>query len=118
MYCDAGYQGIAKCPWMVGAKLEHRVSMLPGKRRGLLATREGNLQDHLETAKAHNRSKIEHLFRVIKPQLGFQKTRLRGMGKNRWNIQLLTALIKICISLVLINWLKHEYRHGEPCWHE
>jgi IS5 family transposase len=41
---------------------------------------------------AHIRAKGEHPFRVIKQQLGFQKTRLRGMLKNRCKVKMLAAL--------------------------
>ena len=83
VYADAGYQGIAKRPQMAGKTMEFRVAMRPGKRRVLPDTPEGRLQDPIETAKAHIRSKGEHPFRVIKQQFGFQKTRLRGLAKNR-----------------------------------
>jgi IS5 family transposase len=82
VYADAGHQGIAKRPEMAGMTTEFRVAMRPGKRRALPDTRDGKLQDLFETAKAHIRSKVEHPFRVIKQQFGFQKTRLRGLAKN------------------------------------
>ena len=63
-----------------------------GKCRTLPDTAEGKLQDLIETAKAHIRSKDEHPFRVIKHQFGFDKTRLRGMIKNRHKIFVLAAL--------------------------
>jgi IS5 family transposase len=46
----------------------------------------------IETATAHIRSKVENPFRVIKQQFGFQKTRLRGLAKNRCKIRVLAAL--------------------------
>jgi IS5 family transposase len=92
VYADAGYQGIAKRPEMVGRTTDFRVAMRPGKRRALPDTPEGRLQDLIETAKAHIRSKGEHPFRVIKQQFGFQKTRLRGLAKNRCKINVLAAL--------------------------
>jgi IS5 family transposase len=46
----------------------------------------------IETAKDHIRAKVEHPFRVIKRQLRFQKTRLRGMIKNLCKVNLLVAL--------------------------
>jgi IS5 family transposase len=95
VYGDAGYQGIAKRPEMDGTKAEFRVAMRPGKRRVLPDTPEGKLQDLIETAKAHIRSKVEHPFRVIKQQFGFQKTRLRGLDKNRCKIHVLTALTNL-----------------------
>jgi IS5 family transposase len=57
--------------------------------------RDAALQDLIETAKAHIRSKGEHPFRVIKQQFGFQKTRLRGMAKNRCKVNVLTALTNL-----------------------
>ena len=92
MYGDAGYQGIAKRPEMAGKTTEFRVAMRPGKRRVLPDTPEGRLHDLIETAKAHIRSKGEHPFLVIKQQFGFQKTRLRGLAKNRCKINVLAAL--------------------------
>ena len=89
---DAGYQGIAKRPEMAGKTTEFRVAMRPGKRRALPDTPEGRLQDLIKTAKAHIRSKGEHPFRVIKQQFGFQKTRLRGLAKNGYKINVLAAL--------------------------
>ncbi len=65
VYGDAGYQGIAKRPELLGKTMEFRVAMRPGKRRGLPDTPEGRLQDLIETAKAHIGSKVEHPFRVI-----------------------------------------------------
>ncbi|WP_246833729.1 IS5 family transposase [Synechococcus sp. CB0101] len=92
VYGDAGYQGIAKRPEMAGKTAEFRVAMRPGTRRALPDTPDGRVQDLIETAKAHIRSKVEHPFRVIKQQFGFQKTRLRGLAKNRCKINVLAAL--------------------------
>lgn len=66
---------------MAGNSAEFRVAMRPGKHRVLPKTPNGKLQDLIETANAHIRSKVEHPFRVIKQQFGFHKTRLRG-GKE------------------------------------
>lgn len=82
VYADAGYQGIEKREEMQGRGIGFRVAMRPGKRRALPDTPEGRVDDLIETAKAHVRAKVEHPFRVIKQQFGFQKTRLRGMLKR------------------------------------
>ena len=79
VYADAVYQGIEKRDEMQGRWIAFRVAMRPGKRRVLPDTPEGRLDDLVETAKAHMRAKVEHPFRVIKWQFGFQKIRLRGM---------------------------------------
>jgi len=92
VYADAGYQGIEKRPEMQGRGIGFRVAMRPGKRRVLPDTPEGRVDDLVETAKAHIRAKVEHPFRVIKQQFGFQKTRLRGMLKNGCKVKVLAAL--------------------------
>lgn len=61
-------------------------------------TPEGRLQDLIEAAKAHIRSKVEHPFQVIKQQFGFQKTRLRGLAKSRCKINVLAALTNLVLA--------------------
>ena len=41
---------------------------------------------------AHFRAKVEHPFRVIKRQFGFEKTRLRDILKNGCKVKVLAAL--------------------------
>ena len=98
VYADAGYQGIEKRDEMNGRGIGFRVAMRPGKRRVLPDTPEGRLDDLVETAKAHIRAKGEHPFRVIKQQFGFQKTRLRGMLKNRCKVNVLAALSNLFMA--------------------
>ena len=98
IYGDAGYQGIAKRPEMEVTAADFRVAMRPGNRRVLPDTPEGRLQDLIEAAKAHIRAKVEHPFRVIKQQFGFQKTRLRGLAKNRCKINVMAAVTNLFLA--------------------
>jgi IS5 family transposase len=98
VYADAGYQGIANRPKMADKEIEFRVAMRPGKRRVLPEIPDGRLLDLIETAKAHIRSKGELPFRVIKQQFGFQKTRLRGMAKNRCKVHVIAALTNLFLA--------------------
>ena len=98
VYGDAGCQGIAKRPEMAGTAAKVRVAMRPGKRRALPDTPEGRLQDLIEAAKAHVRAKVEHPFRVIKQQFGFEKTRLRGLAKNRYRVNVLARLTNLFLA--------------------
>jgi len=98
VYGDAGYQGIEKRAEMAGKSTTFRVAMRPGRRRVLPDTPEGRLLDLVETAKAHIRAKVEHPFRVIKQQFGFQKTRLRGMAKNHCKVNVLAALTNLYLA--------------------
>lgn len=68
--------------------------MRPGKRRALPDTPEGRVDDLIETAKAHIRAKVEHPFRVMKRQFGFQ-TRFHGMFKKRCKVNVLAALTNL-----------------------
>lgn len=83
---------------MEGKNTTFRISMRPGNRRALPDTAEGRLDDLVETAKAHIRAEGEHPFRVIKQQFGFQKTRLRGMVKNRYKVYVLAALTNLFLA--------------------
>ena len=83
---------------MAGKSVEFRIAMRPGRRKALPDTPEGRLLDLVEAAKAHIRAKVEHPFRVIKQQFGFQKTRLRGMAKNRYKVNVLAALTNLFLA--------------------
>ncbi|KMM17079.1 IS5 family transposase [Synechococcus sp. GFB01] len=102
VYGDAGYQGIAKRHEMASKTTTFHVAMRPGKRRALPDTAEGRLLDLIEAAKAHIRAKVEHPFRVIKQQFGFQKTRLRGMAKNRCKVNVIAALTNLFLARRLL----------------
>jgi IS5 family transposase len=102
VYADAGYQGIATRPEMEGKAIEFRVAMRPGQRRVLPDTAEGRLLNLIEIAKAHIRAKGEHPFRVVKQQFSFQKTRLRGMAKNRCKVHVLAALTNLFLARHLL----------------
>jgi len=56
------------------------------------------MQDLIETAKAHIRSKVEHPFRVIKQQFDFHKTRLRVLAKNCCKINVMAALTNLFLA--------------------
>jgi transposase, IS5 family len=47
---------------------------------------------HVEYLKAAVRAKVEHPFRVIKRQFGYQKVRFRGLAKNAAQVLTLFAL--------------------------
>jgi IS5 family transposase len=51
-----------------------------------------------DSAKALIHSRGECPFLVIKQQFGFQKTRLRGMMKNRCKVNVLAALTNLFLA--------------------
>jgi transposase, IS5 family len=70
----------------------------PSKCRAFPDTPGGRLQDLIETAKVHVRAKVEHPFRLIKPQFGFYETRLRGLAKNICKINVIVALMNLFLA--------------------
>ena len=99
VYGDAGYQGLHKREEMAGRDVECRIAMRAGQRRRLgRQAPEGQLLHWAEKAKAHIRAKVEHPFRVIKQQFCFQKTRLRGIGKNHCKVMVLAALTNLFLA--------------------
>lgn len=91
-----GIKGIAKRPKMACKAAQFRIAMHPGIQRALLDTPDGRLQDPVDIAKAHRRAKGEHSFRVINQQFGLQKTGLRCMVHNRYNVKTLAAATNLC----------------------
>jgi len=70
------------------------VAMRPGKRKKLDKANSpvDALIDKIEKCKASIRAKVEHPFRVVKRQFGYQKVRYRGLKKNTLQLKTLFAL--------------------------
>lgn len=96
VYADAGYQGAEK-----RAPKRGRRWYIAAKRGGIKAMPEGALKDavkHTEHMKAAVRSKVEHPFRVVKRQFGYQKVRFKGLLKNTAQILTLFALSNLWMA--------------------
>lgn len=76
---------------------EFRIATKPGQCLVLLDSPEGQLLDLVEAAKVHFRSKVEHLFRIIKCQFGFRKIFFRGFNKIDLKLKLLFVLTNLLI---------------------
>lgn len=87
---DAGYVGVRK-----RALKRSRKWRISAKRGSIKPMPEGKFKDaakHIEYLKAAVRSKVEHPFRVIKRQFGYQKVRFKVLAKNATQILTLFAL--------------------------
>jgi IS5 family transposase len=90
VYADAGYIGAENRAPKRGRKWR-----IAAKRGRIKAMPESELKEatkHLEYLKAAVRSKVEHPFRVVKRQFGYQKVRFKGLAKNTTQILTLFAL--------------------------
>lgn len=85
VYGDAGYTGVQKRPEIVNdphlSGIEYRIAEKIGKRRGLTGEAR-KWADHEERRKSSVRSKVEHIFHIVKNIFGYRKTAYRGLHKN------------------------------------
>ena len=73
--------------------------MRPGKRRALdKSCPWGKLPDKAKQLKASVRAKVEHPFRVIKCQFGFNKVRYKELAKNTAQLMTLFALSNLWMA--------------------
>jgi len=93
-FADAGYIGIEKREEMKECKVTWHVAMKRSKRKQLKEEggELGEANEAVEKAKAGIRAFVEHPFRVLKRQFGYQKTRYRGLAKNTGQLHMLFAL--------------------------
>ncbi|WP_184603106.1 IS5 family transposase [Rhodanobacter sp. MP1X3] len=93
VHADAGYIGAEK-----RAPKRGRTWYIAAKRGRVKAMPEGELKDavrHTEQMKAAVRAKVEHPFRVVKRQFGYQKVRFKGLLKNTSQVLKLFALTNL-----------------------
>ena len=101
VYGDSGYLGIQKRleiqtdPQL--ASIDYRINRRPRS----LPTVSDNAIDwerFIEHRKSSVRSKVEHVFRIIKCQFGYTKTRYRGLQKNENRLYAMFA----CANLYML----------------
>ena len=85
VYGDSGYLGVQKRPEVICdphlSEIDYRINRRPHS----LPKVTDNALDWerlIEHRKSSVRSKVEHVFRIIKCQFGYVKTRYRGLMKN------------------------------------
>ena len=98
VFADAGYTGADKRQDLKGKRIDWHIAE---RRHKVKALPEGELKDvtlWLEHLRAKVRARVEHPFRVIKQQFGFQKTRYRGLAKNGAQLNTLFALSNLWMA--------------------
>lgn len=102
VYGDSGYLGIEKRPEVMGDEHLSSVDFRINRRRNSLPRVSDNTLDWdrlIERRKSSVRSKVEHIFRIIKCQFGYTKTRYRGLMKNGNRLYAMFA----CANLYLLT---------------
>jgi len=96
VHADAGYRGAEK-----RAPKPGRAWHIAAKRGSIKAMPDGEdktAAKRAEYLKAAVRSKVEHPFRVIKRQFGYQQVRFKGLAKNTTQILTLFALSNVWMA--------------------
>ncbi len=91
-YGDAGYLGVEKREELKDKEIKWEIAERPGKRKTMNA-----MEQFLEKTKASIRAKVEHSFRTIKRQFGYDKVRYRGLEKNANRLAVLLAFTNLLI---------------------
>ena len=86
VYGDSGYVGIEKREEIKEdvnkSKIDYRINCRPGAMRRDPMSITNQWARKIEGRKSSVRSKVEHVFRIVKRQFGFTKAVYRGISKN------------------------------------
>ncbi|KPX37229.1 ISPsy2, transposase [Pseudomonas amygdali pv. eriobotryae] len=96
---DAGYTGVEKREEHAGRKVIWQIAARRStyKKHGKRSVLYKAIRK-IEKAKAQVRAKVEHPFRVIKRQFGYEKVRFRGLAKNTAQMVTLFALSNLWMA--------------------
>lgn len=102
VYGDSGYTGAGKRSDAVvrnkrGRKIRYRINRKPSQIRKLSKSGQYHAR-RVEHAKSSVRSKVEHVFAIVKRLFGFRKTRYRGLRKQEAELNILFALANLCLT--------------------
>ena len=102
LYGDSAYLGAQKREEAVrrnkrGKKIQYKINRRPSQLRKL--SRSGQYAaKKAERKKSSVRSKIEHLFGVVKRRFGYRKTRYRGLRKQTAKLHMVFALANLYLA--------------------
>jgi IS5 family transposase len=98
VFGDAGYQGVEKREENLEVPVTWHIAMKPSKRKALPKNPWGERMEWIEQAKASIRSKVEHLFHVVKNLFRHRKARYRGLAKNTAHLLTLFGLANLVLA--------------------
>ena len=102
VYGDSGYIGAEKRKDAVirnksGKKIKYKINRKPSQIKKL-STSGQYYAKKTEHKKSSVRSKIEHVFGVVKRQLGYRRTRYRGLKKQTSKLNIMFALTNLILA--------------------
>ncbi len=101
-YGDSGYIGADKREDAIirnkkGKKIKYKINRKPSQIKKLTKSGQRTAKKS-EHKKSSVRAKVEHVFAVVKRQLGFRRTRYRGLKKQTAKINIMFALANLILA--------------------
>jgi IS5 family transposase len=102
VFGDSGYQGAEKREKAItrnnkNQKIKYNINRCPSSYKGNSARSIGQIKRR-EKAKSSVRSKVEHVFGVVKGLFGFKKTRYKGLAKQTAKANIMFALANLYLA--------------------
>ena len=97
VFADAGYTGAEKRAELKDRQVKWYIATKRGKIAALPEGQAKALFKHIERLKAQTRSRVEHVFHLIKDRFHYRKLRYQGLKKNGAQQAVLFALANLII---------------------
>ena len=97
VFADAGYTGAEKREELKDQDVQWYIATKRGKIAALPDGQAKALFKQVERLKAHVRSRVEHIFHLIKDRFHYRKLRYQGLKKNGAQHEVLFALANLII---------------------
>ena len=99
---DSGYLGAEKREDAItrngqGKRIKYKINRRPSQSKNRSVRSQGQIKRR-EHEKSSVRAKVEHVFGVVKGQLGFKKTRYRGLRKQIAKFNMMFALANLILA--------------------
>ena len=98
VFADAGYTGAEKRAELKDRQVKWYIAAKRGQVAALPAGEVKDLTQRIERIKAHTRSRVEHVFHLIKDRFHHRKLRYQGLKKNGAQHEVLFALANLIIA--------------------
>ena len=102
VYGDSGYLGVDKREEAVtrnkaGKRIKYRINRRPSQSKNN-STRSIAQIKRREHEKSSVRAKVEHVFGIVKGQLGYRKTRYRGLRQQAAKLNMMFAIANLILA--------------------
>ena len=102
VYGDSGYLGVDKREEAVtrnkaGKRIKYRINRRPSQSKNN-STRSKAQIKRREHEKSSVRAKVEHVFGIVKGQLGYRKTRYRGLRQQAAKLNMMFAIANLILA--------------------